>query len=619
MLQDLRDQKNSWLIVVLFGVIIIVFIFMFGLPGTDSCVSKKSQGDLATIGSHSVGYDMMRSMVYQRYGDDEFSADSYPMTARAVTEGIGVIYLLADAAREAGLRVSDEELQDYITNWEFGNSDVIRLGFLKNNKFNSRSYNDALQRYWMSARDYEAYKREELLARHYMTLMASSISVSDESLWQTYAFDHATASLEVIRMTPDAVRATFKPITPEEIAAFKTASKADIDTYYNEHRGDFTTPAKAKLQQIVIQKQLSKLTNPGAKTVKTYQPAERFAIARTQILEKGLDFGQAFTDYDESEDKSLSGMTGLLSIDIMAESLQKALEGQAVGAVVTAELSDRYIIAKVVEKAEEVVAPVDSVADSIAEKLIDERRIAARTQEASTNILALAGQGKSLQEALTLSLYANVLAEQPMAPAVQPEPAAEEGTAADGAEAAEQTADAAEQSADGAETAAEPAQPVLVPVPTDLPIIPEANRVSAKVVADAETNTNFIMGVGLSDDMARDIRNAAANTLLPQAYAIGSDTVIVRVTEKKDASREKFVEETENLRKNAIAIKTLQLVGDPEAVIDLTGPYGLWVQQKINLAKANGTFVVKEGYFNQAYQRVLEKKAEKESRQNGGN
>ena len=36
MLQDLRDQKNSWLIVLLFGIIIIVFVFMFGLPSMDS-------------------------------------------------------------------------------------------------------------------------------------------------------------------------------------------------------------------------------------------------------------------------------------------------------------------------------------------------------------------------------------------------------------------------------------------------------------------------------------------------------------------------------------------------------------------------------------------------------
>ncbi|MBO4350538.1 MAG: SurA N-terminal domain-containing protein, partial [Proteobacteria bacterium] len=344
MLQDLRDQKNSWLIAVLFGVIILVFIFMFGMPGTDLFVNKTNP-DVAKVGSHKISYDVYRSMIYRYRGDDIYNAPDYPAQARMIAEGVGVIYLLADAAREAGLRVSDEELHDYITNWESGNNDILRLGFLNKNKFSQRNYNDALSRMQLSARDYEDFKREELLARRYMTLMMSSISVSDESLWQDYAIANAAADLEVVRLTSSAVGATFKNLTTEEIANFVERDKDKIEAYYNEHLGDYTTPAKAKLHQIVIQKHYAKLTNPGEKTIKTNQPTERFAIVKNQVLNEHLDFAQAFTDYDESEDKELKGVTGLLSIEIMAEPIQKAIEGKAVGEVVTAELSDRFVIA----------------------------------------------------------------------------------------------------------------------------------------------------------------------------------------------------------------------------------------------------------------------------------
>ncbi len=49
MLQKMREQKDSLFIVVLFGIIIIVFIFMFGLPGGESCASKR-QSDMGHVG-----------------------------------------------------------------------------------------------------------------------------------------------------------------------------------------------------------------------------------------------------------------------------------------------------------------------------------------------------------------------------------------------------------------------------------------------------------------------------------------------------------------------------------------------------------------------------------------
>ena len=578
MLQNFRDQKNSWLIAVLFGVIILVFIFMFGMPGTDLFADKRHP-DVASVNGHKVTYDVYRSVIYRYYGDNLYNSPDYPARARQITEGIAAIYLLADAAREAGLRVSDEELQDYITNWESGNSDVVRLGFLNKNKFSQRNYNDALSRMQLSARDYEDYKREELLARRYLTLMASSISVSDESLWQDFAINNAAADIEIIRLTNSAVGETFNPLTEDEISNFVARDKDKIETYYNEHLGDYTTPAKAKLHQIVIQKQLSKLTNPGEKTVKTYQSTERFAIARAQVVDKQLDFAQAFTDYDESEDKELKGVTGLLSIEIMAEPIQKAIEGKKVGDVVTAELSDRFVIAKILDQTEKVVTPLDQVQREIAAKLLNEQRIKSRTDEVAANIIALAQGGKSLQDAVSSTLYANVLAEQQMAPADAIAPDAAENP---------QPADAA---------AAADAQPQMVPIPSALPIVPESARAKATEINDAAISSGFVTGVGVSDDLARDIRAAAPNTVLSKAYTIGDDTVIVRVVNKKDASRELFNTEIEQLRMLAIAQKTLKLVGNPEDILAASGAYGLWVQQKIDQAKNDGTLTLTENYF----------------------
>lgn len=597
MLQDLRDQKNSWLIIVLFAAIIVVFIFMFGLPSMDSVKSNGSSTDLVNVGSHSVNNEMLRSMIYQHYDDNVFSSPDYASFARSVAQGIGVVYLLADAARDAGLRVSDDELNDYIRDWQYGNEDIFKLGFLHKNKFSQRNYSEALSRYGMSTRDYENYKREELLARRYMLLMASSISVSDETLWQSYARDNASATIEVVQLTADAVRATFKPLSEEEITAFETVGAEDIKNYYNEHLGDYTTPPKAKLHQIVIQKNFSKLTNPGAQTSKTMQAEGRFNIAKAQVFDKNLDFAQAFTDYDESEDKELKGVSGLLDVGIMAKEIQTALEGKKVGDLFTAELSDRYVIGKVLEQTEKNVTPLDDVKHSIAQKILDDRRIQNRTDEVMTGIIGLVNQGKTLEEALNSTLYANVLAEQPMAPV----------GAVD-----ENAANQADAAADG--SAADSAEAQLVPIPTELPIVPESSRVRASTVQDVPTNSNFVLGVGVSDDLARDIRGAASGTMLSKSYKVGQDTFVVRVVEKKEASRDAFNVVAKSMREEALAEKTLELVGAFDGVLNFRGPYGLWVQQKIEEASAKGTLKINEDFFNREHAKRMKAKQEREER-----
>lgn len=603
MLQDLRDQKNSALIVILFAVIIIVFIFMFGLPSKDS-LSSKGQTDVAVFNgehlSRKVPHELMRTMILNQYDDSIFNNVQYPQIARQTAKGIGVIYLLADEARKAGLRVSDEDLHDYITNWESGNADILRYGFLQKNVFSQRSYNDALRRMQLSSRDYESYKREELLARRYLTLLASSITISDASLWDAYQEANATASLEVIRITPENVLKTFKPLTDEEIRAFATTGKADIQAFYDANIARYTTPEKVKMQQIVITKQFGTIQNPGAKTGKTLQSGERFQIAKKEALEPNVDFAQAYADYDESDDKSLQGMTGLIAVEIMAQEIQTAIEGKKVGDVFTAELGDRYVIGKIVERHETVVKPLDEVTNEIARQLLEERRIAAKTSEITTNILAQAAT-TPLAELIDKTMYAGILTEAPKAP-VAPVATNDDN-------------DADTDAAADTNTAIAQAEPQYVDLPTDLIIIPEFERTKVASFNDVTANTNYIQGIGVNDDLARDIRAAAPNTVLAQSYAIGKDTVIVKVVSKKEADRAAFEANLEALRSGAIQARVVALIGDTDAIINLKGGYGIWLEQKINDAMQKGTLRIESDYFTKLSTRIQKRQEEQNNPQ----
>lgn len=382
------------------------------------------------------------------------------------------------------------------------------------------------------------------------------------------------------------------------------------------------------MQQIVITKQFGTIQNPGAKTGKTLQSGERFQIAKKEALEPNVDFAQAYADYDESDDKSLQGMTGLIAVEIMAQEIQTAIEGKKVGDVFTAELGDRYVIGKIVERHETVVKPLDEVTNEIARQLLEERRIAAKTSEITTNILAQAAT-TPLAELIDKTMYAGILTEAPKAPVApvatdddndaDTDAAADSDANADTADtdAANDAADtdAANDAAAGTDAAIAQAEPQYVDLPTDLIIIPEFERTKVASFNDVTANTNYIQGIGVNDDLARDIRAAAPNTVLAQSYAIGKDTVIVKVVSKKEADRAAFEANLEALRSGAIQARVVALIGDTDAIINLKGGYGIWLEQKINDAMQKGTLRIESDYFTKLSTRIQKRQEEQNNPQ----
>ena len=601
MLQKMREQKDSLLITILFGIIIVVFVFMFGLPGVDSCRSK-NQGDFGHYASHNITSELARSMIYRYHDDNVFSSADYPAVARQTTYGIAVVYMLADEARKAGLRVSDEELKDYLTDWESGNSDVRELVFTQHNKFNNRNYENALSRIMISSHDYEIYKREELLAKRYMTMLAASINVSDETLWQDYKRQSAEANLEIIKLTPKAVNATLAPITADEILAFISSNADDIKAYYDSHQSEFTTPAQVELKQIRIQKNPAMLTNPGAKTAKNYQPSERFAVARAQIQDNGLDFDQAYVDYDESISKDNKGLYTLRPLSSYSFALQSAIKEKAVNDIITAEESDAFVIAKIINKTEQVVTPLDDAQFGIAAKLVEDNRVKAKTDEVTANIIALVKSGKSMQEALDTALYANVLDAEPVAETPE---AAESPETAEPSDTSDEPSDANNDANDAVANADE------APAVSAIPVVLPEDRIKARQLDAVDIHGSSILSVGTNEDLVRDIRNAANGTLFESPYLVGSDTVIARVISHIEPSRDQFELDKEKRREAAIQEKTMQLIGDPRNVVRLTGPYGLWIQQKIDQAIQSKRFSLVESYFAAEAKKRAQREQEK--------
>ena len=627
-LQGFRDSKQSWLIYIVFAFIIIVFIFMFGAPSTEM-FGATSNATIAKINAHEIDYDQMRNIIYRHYDDRIFHEEAFVPTTRQMTSNLALIYLLADDARANGLRVSDDDWDIYMTNWEAGNEDV-RAFLDRANNFSPDRFQQAIRNQGYSPRAYREYKENELLARRYLAIMENSISVSEEAAWIMFAEMSLMASIEVVKLSPMAVKKTIVPVTESDIDAYLSTNLADVQKYYDEHIGLYTTPEQLKLQQITIQTDYSKLTNVGAKTVKTLTSKERYTIARHQVVDVKLDFNQAYADYDEAQTKTENGVTALLSIDSLSPEYAALFNGVGVGEIASGELKDRYIIAKVLERIAEVVTPMDTVKRDIARKLLEDSRVESKTKMATAAMLEKIQSGASLQDALDQSLYSDILAEapKPVVAVAEPEPTTADSDAvnadanADGATVADAEG-AANAPADTAQIAADaPLQnAIVVPASERIQVItlPRAKigastfDIFTSMLSGSASYALSIDGIGESDELVRDIRNAEAGTTLNKAYVVNGSTFFVRVISKPEPDRATFDTQKDQIVQFLKQLKTIQLIGNVEDILNLrtnaSSPRGLWLEQRLRQAEASQEFVINEKFFENKAREIAANKA----------
>lgn len=611
---DFRSHKNSWFIYLIFGVIIVVFVFMFGLPSTD-CASK-SEKDLARVNAHRISTADLRSAVLSNYDDNVFRSEQYPMVQRQVLDSLSAIYLMADKAEELGIRVTEEELKDYITNWERGNADVIRMGFLRKNSFNQKSYERALERFQTTVKRYEEYKRNELLARNLYDILASSISVSDAELWYYYEQANTTAALDYVMIKPSDIEKLFLPVTDEEALGFARSQEAEVKKYYDENKSQFVEPEEVKLQQILVQKDYAKLNSVGAKTNKTYQPKERVAILNQLLINEKADFEQAFVDYDESENKGNKGVGSLVAVEALAAPLQEALANKVVGDVVSVDLGDTHVFAKVLERKARVEKPISEFELAIAKTLINKSRISQKLDEVSKQMLALVKSGQNMQDALNQAMYAGVVdavaapqdaAEPATDPSVQAALDAATQTLVDSGMAPEEAALMAKDIVMGmenqADAVAQPANPpstdaVAAVAPASV-VVPEIERLSILSMSST-LYSGTLSTLGYYPEIVRVLNTQAENSVLDQVFDVGESKLIVFMKTRSVPDKTSFEAAKSDLRARYLETKKEALLGNFDDLVTKRGVHGLWLEHLIFDAKLKNELYYNESALVQA-------------------
>ena len=333
MLSLMRKHAGSWLIKVILGAIVVVFV----LWGVGSWTSQRSgrvatvNGDTITIDEYRITYKRLVEQVRQSFGNNanEELIKSLQLEQKALDQLIDNI-LMRQAASELNIRVSDEDLSRSIR----GISAFQVAGV-----FDPRRYQVILSSNNLTPESFESSQRDALLIQKLNTFIAASVKVSDSEAIEWYKWNNAALNLDYFLLEAD--RYTDIAVTAEELAqyfearkeAYKTdpalkvrylkfdpksyvgqveISDEEIEGYYDEHPSEFQNPKTVEARHILIK------VDPEAGP-EDVDAAKARIESILQKAKDGLDFAELAKQHSEGPSKDKGGSLGTFRRESMVK------------------------------------------------------------------------------------------------------------------------------------------------------------------------------------------------------------------------------------------------------------------------------------------------------------
>ena len=197
MLRLMRDYATSWLIKIILGAIVVVFVFW----GVGSFRNRKSDviasvnGEAVSLEEYRSTYNNLLEQMRQRFGNNlnEELLQMLRLDQQALDQLIEQRLLMQEVAR-LDFRVSDEEVVRTIQNIS---------SFQTNGVFDSRLYTIVLNYNRMTPEGFEAAQKQRLLIEKLRTYLFGNFHVSENELREYYDWKNTTVSIDYALFDPE--------------------------------------------------------------------------------------------------------------------------------------------------------------------------------------------------------------------------------------------------------------------------------------------------------------------------------------------------------------------------------------------------------------------------------
>ena len=347
MLTQMRKNAGSWLIKLLLGAIVVVFV-LWGVGSNQknpNAVVATVDGDAIGYVEYSRAYRNLLENVRRQFGDNanEDLLKALNLEEQAINQLVDR-RILVKAARDMGFAVSDEELAISIS---------AIPAFQSNGGFDTRAYQQVLGRVGMTPEMFEEAQREDLLIQKVSDFVTRTVNVSDEEVRAWYQWQNTEVDIDYLRIDP--ARFTDVAVVEEEVKAYFDENQADyktapalkaryivfrpgayksrvqvtdeeIERYYEENQAEFFSPERVEARHILVK------VAPDADEADVEAARRKAAAIHAQAVQ-GEDFAELAKAHSEGPSRNQGGYLGFFERGRMVQPFEEAAFGLQAGEI----------------------------------------------------------------------------------------------------------------------------------------------------------------------------------------------------------------------------------------------------------------------------------------------
>ena len=234
MLQLMRKHARNWLMKVILGIIILVFVFYFGSMRGRQITETVAEidGSLIAYAEFQREYQNLLDFYRQQY-DNNLTDDllkKLNLKQQAFDRLINQAVILSKAD-ELNLDISDDELKASILSYP---------AFQRNGIFDNNLYQRALRYQKLTPEDFEAIQGRMLKIEKLERLIKESAKVSEKEVRDIYNIQNRKINVSFIAIDTNSIKIKTEP------------SEEDLERYLEEYSEEFRMPQRAKIEYIIF-------------------------------------------------------------------------------------------------------------------------------------------------------------------------------------------------------------------------------------------------------------------------------------------------------------------------------------------------------------------------------
>jgi len=386
----MRKNAGSWIVKVIFAVIIIVFVFFYGYGSKQGPEERV----LATVGESKITTENYRKayanmiQMYQQMYQNQISED--------LARTLGLRQNLLDQMIERELLVQEALRRKLVVSKEEIKNEVMKQPYMQNKGvFSEHRYAAVLKQMKMTAAEYEQQAAQEIMLKSMQAMIVQAVNISEQELKEVFQLRGEKLVLDYLEFSQadiieeieasdqelqayydqnpenyrvkEMVQARYLVFDPQELVGRMSVEAEDIQDLYNADLVRFTEPEQIRARHILLK-------------VDTAAAPEKAQAVQAQIqqlqekIKNGADFAALAKKYSQDEATAAAGGDlGLFKRGAMVPAFEAAAFALEPGAVSEAVKTPfGYHIIKLEEKKPKRVRPLEEVKDEIVRDLQQE-------------------------------------------------------------------------------------------------------------------------------------------------------------------------------------------------------------------------------------------------------